>query len=620
MSWTQAPGDGGDGKKPAFDPDVEAAKEWWPPALSDEEEALRKRAGRLLESLRRMPEVLFDHKAWENEHELCFSLFRRGAIDGAGNGMLEAPIYNNRQIENAWLFLVEMRRRHPNRKRHVQECATLLGSSYNWSMVLHGSRKLFEALRGIPSDQAAEVLQAADAPELLDRLQAMAAPPSMPFEHGGMDGAEWPAGGVDGGWPPPEGGCAAGPAPWQGGNVSAAPSASPWSASAPGGGAAGASQQQPSQRGSAVDRRRPNPSGGSLNPFVDPSAASRHPSGASASNASSGGGTASSGRPHNPHNPFSAKLPARGEQTGSLSQPGTPPRGGAGGGDASTVWSAGAPGGWGDDGFPPPAAASGSHNNHRRAASHGEFPATVPPPVSGGGYGEGGGVAGDGCGTVLNGPQAQAMQERLKGAALQAKQVGMGAASLGAQAAGQAAARARGMMEGGGDSANNSAAAPGSGPQTQAMKERLGGAAQQAKQVGMVAGTLGAAAASQAAARARGMMTEGGGGGAQAAGGDGASNAAAGPLSGPQAQAMKERLGGAAQQAKQVGMGAASTAAQGAGQASAWARGKMQEGWPAKGGAGSGGDGAGQHCQAGPSSQPSNVGAGNWARGDNWAT
>lgn len=143
--------------------------------LSKEEEALRRRAGRLLESLRRIPEVLLDRKAWENEHELVFSLFRRGTIDGANNDMLEAPIYNNRQIENGWLFLLEMRQRHPNRQKQIHACASVLGSSHNWSMVLHGSRKLLAALCNMPVDQAKAIVDAADAPEVLERIQATAA-------------------------------------------------------------------------------------------------------------------------------------------------------------------------------------------------------------------------------------------------------------------------------------------------------------------------------------------------------------------------------------------------------------------------------------------------------------
>ena len=65
-----------------------------------------------------------------------------GCLDADKSDMLEAPIYNNPQIEDAWLFLLEMRRRHFNRRKHVQECARILGASYNWSIVLLGSKML----------------------------------------------------------------------------------------------------------------------------------------------------------------------------------------------------------------------------------------------------------------------------------------------------------------------------------------------------------------------------------------------------------------------------------------------------------------------------------------------
>ena len=51
-----------------------------------------------------------------------------GCLDAANSNILEAPLYNNRQIEDAWLFLLEMRRRHKNRGKHVQECARVLGA------------------------------------------------------------------------------------------------------------------------------------------------------------------------------------------------------------------------------------------------------------------------------------------------------------------------------------------------------------------------------------------------------------------------------------------------------------------------------------------------------------
>lgn len=162
----------------------------WPPPLSAEDVALRNRAARLLESLRRIPQVCRDLKAWENEHETAFSLFRRGCLDSASGGMLEAPIFNNHQIEDAWLFLLEMRKRHPNRRKHIQECSRVLGASYNWSMVLHGSRKLHAILRQLPEDIRTEVLQDAGVPELLK------SPPPAAFLADSGALLEWAANGT----------------------------------------------------------------------------------------------------------------------------------------------------------------------------------------------------------------------------------------------------------------------------------------------------------------------------------------------------------------------------------------------------------------------------------------
>lgn len=144
--------------------------QYWPEPLSKEEEDLRKRAGRLLESLKRIPALYEDAKNWEKDHEWVFSLFRRGCLDGMTTGMLEAPIYHNRQIEDAWLFLVQMRQRHPNRRKQIAECTTSLGASYNWSIVLHGSKKVRAALEKLPPPLQSEILEAADASDLLASL------------------------------------------------------------------------------------------------------------------------------------------------------------------------------------------------------------------------------------------------------------------------------------------------------------------------------------------------------------------------------------------------------------------------------------------------------------------
>jgi len=133
---------------------------------------LRRKARRLLESLSSIPRIYMDKKAWENEHELVFNQFRRGCLDAANNRMLEAPIYDNRQIEDAWLFLIEISRQHANRRKHVQECTRPLGSSYNWSMVLNGSKKVHAALLGLSPATRKQVLEGANAVDILEALDS----------------------------------------------------------------------------------------------------------------------------------------------------------------------------------------------------------------------------------------------------------------------------------------------------------------------------------------------------------------------------------------------------------------------------------------------------------------
>lgn len=158
------------------------AHEQWPDPLTAEGEALRRRGGRLLESLRQMPAMTSNVKAWENEHENVFSLFRHGCLDSIKTNILEAPIYRNSQMEDAWLFLIEVCRRHPNRRKHVEECAAILGASYNWSMPLYGSRKIRSVLAALPSTMCREILEAASAVSAMEELQRLQLNPTQPAD------------------------------------------------------------------------------------------------------------------------------------------------------------------------------------------------------------------------------------------------------------------------------------------------------------------------------------------------------------------------------------------------------------------------------------------------------
>ena len=93
-------------------------------------------------------------RVWRQEKaddfDTSFTMLVKGCREAAEEGFLEAPIYNNIQIEAAWLFLFEVRRRHVNKRKQLQECIRALGASYNWSMALFGSRKVQDALRALP--------------------------------------------------------------------------------------------------------------------------------------------------------------------------------------------------------------------------------------------------------------------------------------------------------------------------------------------------------------------------------------------------------------------------------------------------------------------------------------
>lgn len=82
--------------------------------------------------------------------------------------MLEAPIYSNRCIEDAWTFLLEIARRHPNRQKHIQECARQLGQSYNWCLVLRGSKQARAVLQELPKPLQCAILECTDCLDLLD--------------------------------------------------------------------------------------------------------------------------------------------------------------------------------------------------------------------------------------------------------------------------------------------------------------------------------------------------------------------------------------------------------------------------------------------------------------------
>lgn len=121
---------------------------------------------RLLESLTQIPELLADDEAWASERRSVFALLRRGLVDCITNGCLEAPIFGNRQIEDAFVFLLTLGLRSERRRDNVILCFKCLRNSESWSLVLRGSRRALELLRQLPELFREELLDAADASEL----------------------------------------------------------------------------------------------------------------------------------------------------------------------------------------------------------------------------------------------------------------------------------------------------------------------------------------------------------------------------------------------------------------------------------------------------------------------
>lgn len=58
-------------------------------------------------------------------------MLSKGCFEVAADGYLEAPIYSNQQIEAAWLFLFEVRRRYFNRRKQIQELSGWLAFAEN---------------------------------------------------------------------------------------------------------------------------------------------------------------------------------------------------------------------------------------------------------------------------------------------------------------------------------------------------------------------------------------------------------------------------------------------------------------------------------------------------------
>lgn len=134
-------------------------------ALQDLAEAHEK-SQRLLESLGRIPALLADDEVWNEERRSIFGLLRRGLVDCITGGCLEAPIFGNRQIEDAFVFLLTVGLRHEKRRDNVLTCFKCLRTSESWSMALRGSLKFRKALKDAPDDFRLQVLDAADAAEL----------------------------------------------------------------------------------------------------------------------------------------------------------------------------------------------------------------------------------------------------------------------------------------------------------------------------------------------------------------------------------------------------------------------------------------------------------------------
>eukprot|EP00405_Crypthecodinium_cohnii_P040779 CAMPEP_0206565356 /NCGR_PEP_ID=MMETSP0325_2-20121206/24024_1 /ASSEMBLY_ACC=CAM_ASM_000347 /TAXON_ID=2866 /ORGANISM="Crypthecodinium cohnii, Strain Seligo" /LENGTH=599 /DNA_ID=CAMNT_0054068199 /DNA_START=35 /DNA_END=1830 /DNA_ORIENTATION=+ len=110
----------------------------------------------LRKALEEVSEACADAKKFENEMEVVFESLRRAVLDAG-----RAEIFSgddgtsNRQIEEFWLFLFAVRKRHSrSRRKRIAECVEVVCRSKRWASVVTSSAEVRAALDAAPELQA----------------------------------------------------------------------------------------------------------------------------------------------------------------------------------------------------------------------------------------------------------------------------------------------------------------------------------------------------------------------------------------------------------------------------------------------------------------------------------
>lgn len=125
-----------------------------------------------------------DIRAFENERETTFELLRQSVRNCARFNLLDSLNVKDSQIEDAWLFLLELRKVNPSRRRRIEEVTkALLRSPSRWSRVLHDSQHVQDACRRTALDVKQDLWSLpSEAEEMIEREKPKHRQPA----------AEWP--------------------------------------------------------------------------------------------------------------------------------------------------------------------------------------------------------------------------------------------------------------------------------------------------------------------------------------------------------------------------------------------------------------------------------------------
>eukprot|EP00929_Paragymnodinium_shiwhaense_P075343 TRINITY_DN38510_c0_g1_i1.p1 TRINITY_DN38510_c0_g1~~TRINITY_DN38510_c0_g1_i1.p1 ORF type:complete len:625 (-),score=116.81 TRINITY_DN38510_c0_g1_i1:124-1998(-) len=147
----------------------------------------------MLAALREVDRLMGDSRAWDNERETVFEILRRAVLESAKHGDVDSCPVDNEQMEDAWIFLIEVRRKHKSRRKRIAECTQVLGSaSKRWPSVFLNSERVREAFATLGEDAKAEFMASIDdSPRgTAEDSDASAAVPSDGQTHV----AAWPSG------------------------------------------------------------------------------------------------------------------------------------------------------------------------------------------------------------------------------------------------------------------------------------------------------------------------------------------------------------------------------------------------------------------------------------------